>query len=71
MPDQSINTFIQHLHKLQEFKKQGEQLNVEEFENWKSNLLKELDGNYKIKTARLVYYTISEERQYDSDDLPF
>jgi hypothetical protein len=71
MPDQSKNTFIKQLQKLREFQKQGEQLNVEDFECWKSILLEDLDGNYRIKVNKLVFFTIQEESHYDADDLPF
>jgi hypothetical protein len=71
MPDQSDNIFIQHLQQLLDFKKQDQQLNVEEFEKWKSNLLEDLNGNYKVKVKKLEFYTIQEESHYDNDDLPF
>ena len=71
MINQENSNFAKQLKMLDDFKKQGEQLDVEKFEEWKSILLKELYGNYKIRVSRLEFYNIYEENQFNSNDLPF
>lgn len=71
MNAQENSKFTEQLRTLDEFKKQGEQLDIEKFEEWKSSLLQELDGNYKSRVSRLEFYTQYEESFNNSDDLPF
>lgn len=71
MNAQENSKFTEQLRILDEFKKQGEQLDIEKFEEWKSSLLQELDGNYKSRVSRLEFYTQYEESFNNSDDLPF
>jgi len=71
MPIQEQNNLIQHLEKLNEFRNQEEWVNIKEFEKWKANLLEELDGNYKIRVAKLVFYIYHVKSRNDNDDLPF
>jgi hypothetical protein len=71
MPFQEQNNLIQHLEELNAFRIQEERLNIKEFEKWRANLLEELDGNYKIRVAKLVFYTYQVESRNDNDDLPF
>lgn len=65
------NKFKKFLKELLEFQNSGENLNVEEFESWKTKITNELSGNYKIRFNQLHFFTISEESEYNSDDLPF
>ena len=54
---QAENSFRKYLKQLYEFQKQGNNLSLSEFEKWKSELLDELSGSYKIKFGKLQFYT--------------
>lgn len=67
METQPTNKYDDYLKQLYEFQKQGENLQVEEFEKWKLSLMQNLEGSYKIRLRKLNFYTYVNE----SDDLPF
>ena len=67
------NKYHHLIKELKRFQNQGDEINLEEFEIWKKNVINELSGNYKIRFSNLEFYTIYEESENSSndDDLPF
>jgi len=66
--DKSFKLYLEELHQFQE---QAKSLDVLEFEEWKKNLLKDLDKNYKSRFSNLEFYTITEEPQFEEGEVPF
>jgi len=71
MKNKTDKSFKLYLEELCQFQKQAENLDVLEFEEWKENLLKELDGNYKNRFSNLEFYTITEKPKLEEGEVPF
>lgn len=55
------NNIRLYLKQLIEFQEQGDNLALPEFEKWKSDVLNELIGIYKIKFCKLQFYSEQED----------
>ena len=70
--ENSAKKYYQYLNELKNFQNQGEDININEFNEWKEKVNNELSGNYKIRFSTLDFYTEYEDWLNSSDDdLPF